>query len=534
MSSRVRALSVAYVQPDQAANPPSRNAVDHAIKLSLFDAMFIPFAPVQPLFFYDGDGLPPFPSLSSSLRSSLAATLAIFTPLAGKLTASSSDEVFIDCSPGAVSPGVRFVEAEYAGDMRRLAVDAEHDVEAFRQLVPEFPVGKLPAPVLAVKVTRPTYDAGGGTGVVAVGVAIHHAVADGKALWQFLRAWAAVSRSGSLAGSGLRPPTFDRAVVNRHPKAEEVARKYVSILAPALPTVSADQTSFNVSRPVRSSMIAMSVLISVGIAIRITSASSQVNAFPEADIKQQRRRTYLLRADQIRSLKRRISLRSSRGAKDEPAVVEPPSTFVAVASLVWTSIVRAKNCSNHAGVDVFLMLAADCRARLRPPLDDTFFGNCVKSCYARATVGELRGSGDDHDGALARAAAAVRDAVRVYLEDPLANAERWLELRQSLPPERIAQIGSSHRFMAYETDFGWGAPSRVELVWAILKELVALLGAPDGAVQVSVALDPGAPGRFRSQLLVAAAGLNMTLIVRVMYVCMVCCPMCIVIVVFRN
>ncbi|TVU12660.1 hypothetical protein EJB05_46311, partial [Eragrostis curvula] len=450
MSSRVRALSVAYVQPDQAANPPSRNAVDHAIKLSLFDAMFIPFAPVQRLFFYDGDGLPPFPSLSSSLRSSLAATLAVFTPLAGKLTASSSGEVFIDCSPGAVSPGVRFVEAEYAGDIRRLAGDAEHDVEAFRQLVPEFPVGRLPVPVLAVQVTRPAYDAGGGTGVVAVGVAVHHAVADGKALWQFLRAWAAVSRSGSLAGSGLRPPTFDRAVVNRHPKAEEVARKYVSILAPALPTV---------------------------------------NAFPEADIKQQRRRTYLLRADQIRSLKRRISLRSSRGAKDEPAVVEPPSTFVAVASLVWTSIVRAKNCSNHAGDDVYLMFAADCRARLRPPLDDAFFGNCVKSCYARATVGELRGSGDDHDGALARAAAAVREAFHVYLEEPLADAERWLQLRRSLPPERIAQIGSSHRFMAYETDFGWGAPSRVELVWAILKEFVALLGAPDGAVQVSVALD---------------------------------------------
>ncbi|TVU12639.1 hypothetical protein EJB05_46290, partial [Eragrostis curvula] len=444
MGSRVRALSVAYVQPDQAADSPSRNA-DHTIKLSLFDAMFIPYAPVQRLFFYEGDNLPPFPALSRSLRSSLAATLAVFTPLAGKLSTSSSGDVFIDCSPGAVSPGVRFVEAEYAADMRRLAADAEHDVEAFRQLVPEFPVGELPVPVLAVQVTRPAEADAGGARVVAVGVAVHHAVADGKALWQFLRAWAAVSRSCSMAGSGIRPPIFDRAVVNRHPKAEEVARKFVRILAPALPTV---------------------------------------NTVPEPDITLQSRRTYMLSGDEIRSVKRRISLQSS---KNEPAVVDPPTTtFVAIVSLIWTSFVRTKNSSNHAGDDVYLIFAADCRARLRPPLDDAFFGNCVKTCYARATAGELRGGGGD---ALARAAAAVLEAVHVYLEDPLADAERWLELLAAVPMDRVAPIASSHRFMAYETDFGWGAPSRVELVWANVKEIVAVLGAPDGAVQVSVALD---------------------------------------------
>jgi len=43
--------------------------------------------------------------------------------------------------------------------------------------------------------------------------------------------------------------------------------------------------------------------------------------------------------------------------------------------------------------------------------------------------------------------------------------------------------------MAYETDFGWGAPSRVELVSLFTRELVLLLGAEDGGVQVTVALD---------------------------------------------
>jgi hypothetical protein len=37
-------------------------------------------------------------------------------------------------------------------------------------------------------------------------------------------------------------------------------------------------------------------------------------------------------------------------------------------------------------------------------------------------------------------------------------------------------------------DFGWGQPSRVELVSVSSPEMTTLLGAPGGAVQVSVAL----------------------------------------------
>ncbi|KAL6606610.1 hypothetical protein ACP70R_042263 [Stipagrostis hirtigluma subsp. patula] len=469
MSSRVQALNVTHVRPDQGTGPPPHHGSGHAIELSPFDTLVIALTPMRRLFFYQGDHLPPFASLIRSLRSSLAATLAVFTPLAGKLAVSSSGDVFIDCSPDAVSQGVRFVEAEYAGgadDMRRLAGDAEHDAEAFLQLAPELPVSALPAPVLAVQVTRPAgADDSAGGGVLAVGVSVSHTVADGQALWQFLRAWAAAVREGSPARPGLTPPTFSREAINRHPRAEEMARMFVRIFAPALPTV---------------------------------------NTFPEPDITRQRRRTYLVGASQIQSLKRRISLQSN-GARNQPAVVEvkPPTAYAAVAALVWTSFVRAKSFPNH-GDDAYLMFAADCRARLRPPVGDAFFGNCVKSCYARATVGELLGGGGDDDGALARAAAAVREAVREYTEEPVADVERWLERHAALPRERVVQIGASHRFPAYETDFGWGAPSRVELASVFVKEFVALVGAPNGGVQVSVALDrehmDGFEVNFLSQL----------------------------------
>jgi hypothetical protein len=102
-----------------------------------------------------------------------------------------------------------------------------------------------------------------------------------------------------------------------------------------------------------------------------------------------------------------------------------------------------------------------------------FLGNCVKLCYARATMGELRDGGV---GALARAASAVREAVREQLEDPLGDVDRWLECYRAVPPDRFVQIGSSHRFAAYETDFGWGKPSRVELAAVFVREFVAVVG----------------------------------------------------------
>jgi hypothetical protein len=143
MNVRVRVLDVTHVSPEETANRPRDHA---AIKLSPFDTFILALPPVQFIFFYDDESLPPFPSLVSSLRTSLAATLALFAPLAGKLTACPNDDVVIDCSPDAVRPGVKFVEAEYSGDsadMRRLARDVEHDTEAFFQLVPELELGRL-------------------------------------------------------------------------------------------------------------------------------------------------------------------------------------------------------------------------------------------------------------------------------------------------------------------------------------------------------------------------------------------------------
>lgn len=229
---------------------------------------------------------------------------------------------------------------------------------------------------------------------------------------------------------------------------------------------------------------------------QLRSASSSSSSPPPG----QRRRTYLLSADQVESLKQRI-FQQSKIANGQPS--KPPSTYVAVSSLAWTCVVRAKSLS-HAD-DAFFMLTADCRRRLRPPVDECFFGNCVTGCYARATVGDLCA---DAEG-LSRAASAIENAIREQLEEPenpLTDIQRWFEFHTALPLDRLVAMGSSHRFKAYETDFGWGAPRRVELVSVFLREMVTLLGARDGGVQVSAALDRACMDAFAANFLRVAGG----------------------------
>ncbi|KAM3207328.1 hypothetical protein ACQJBY_062505 [Aegilops geniculata] len=436
MSSRVRVVHVTRVYPARAT------AADD-LELAFFDIAQIAKIPVQRLFFFDGPGLPPFPSVVSALRSSLADTLAVFFPLAGELAfRPSSGAVVVDCSPAAVSSGVRFVEAEYLGsadDLRRLAREEDHDTEAFSQLVPDLDATQLPARVLAVQVTRPA----AGHGAIAVGVTILHAVADGQAVWQFMRAWSTAARERE----DLVPtPTFDRSPILQHPIAAELYRTFLRFFAPALPLLRAP-----------------------------SGASSTVDTAPQI------RRTFVLTADRIQSLKRQCTPPSGTAGQGQ----SPASTYVAISSLAWASLVRAKSM-DHAD-DTHFLVAADCRRRLRPPPGEGYFGNCIRPCFARANVGELCG-----EGGVARAAAAIRERVREDLErspDPLEGMDRVLDVVRGIPKERLTSVGSSHRFMAYETDFGWGAPSRVELVSMFSAELVTLLGAKEaGAVQESVAL----------------------------------------------
>jgi len=234
----VRVLAVSRVAPAPGA-AGSGAAGEARVKLSFFDTAWVVLPPIQRVFLYElPGGADEFPAAVRRLKESLAATLALYLPLAGKLAyVAETGDVVVDC---AGDPGVAFVEAEAAApdddggggmDVRRLAGDEAHDIPAFLALVPGHDTRVLPAPVLSVQATRLP----GGRGL-ALGLSVHHAVADGQAVWRFVGAWAAAAREGSPVTKALGPPHYDRAAVHV-PNGDEFAREMLRKIAPNLPVV---------------------------------------------------------------------------------------------------------------------------------------------------------------------------------------------------------------------------------------------------------------------------------------------------------
>uniref|UniRef100_A0A3B6B7P3 Anthocyanin 5-aromatic acyltransferase n=1 Tax=Triticum aestivum TaxID=4565 RepID=A0A3B6B7P3_WHEAT len=431
--SPVRVIHASYVDV-----PATAMVSPEPIKLTAMEAQWVVVPVLQHVLLYEGEDLPHFNDVLQSLSSS-AATLRSFAPLAGKLVhLEGTGDVAIVCSS---SDGVGFIVAESDADIHRLAGDEEHDVRVLQRLAPEVDMGELPTPVLAVQATR--FEGG-----VAVGVTVHHGVADGWSLWTFVEAWATACRGETRAAT----PCFDRSLV-KLPGGQELARSFLRKYAPNLPKV-----------------CSLAPLLE--------------------DHARLTRRTFTLDARNIQRLKERIvRLGEAHGAA-------PPSTFIAVVALAWTCFARCKPFASDD--DVMVGFLADARHCLEPPVDAGYFGACLTGCIASLPARELR---DEH--ALAAAARAVQEEVRKKTEDPMAGCN-FLAPAFTVALERLMNVSGASSFRAYElADFGWGRPRRTENTRMNRDGQVALMRARDGlGVQVSVSLlEPAQMAEFKSQLL---------------------------------
>ncbi|KAK1256578.1 Phenolic glucoside malonyltransferase 2 [Acorus gramineus] len=431
MDDHIRVSNVHRVFPQP---PPNITTLNHPppplIELSFLDAFWVQIRPIQRLLFYRTHS--PFPSIVRSLISSLSLTLHTFRPFSATLSLSpDSRDLVIDCTGDG---GVDFVVAESDEDLERLVADhaAQYNWEAYRRLAPELDAGRLPAPVLAVKVT-------GFRGGFAVGVSLHHVAADGHSLSRFMKFWAETCRSGEVKVI-KEEITFDRTVV-KHPRKSDICRRYLDTLAPSRPymPISAAHNSAHLAR-----------------------------------------RTFIATTKIIESLKTAATT-THRG---ESAVeTEPPTTFVAIVAHAWICVVRAKETEHEST----LHFRADCRSRVDPPISYGYCGNCVKVCVVKSRVADLL-----DEGGLAHACGAIQEAIDDAGRDPLKGCEDWAQYAVRALPGGVVNFVGSHKFGFYKVDFGWGRPGRVEFVSMHYDGTVVLHDTRDdeGGVQLSLALPP--------------------------------------------
>ncbi|KAK1289279.1 hypothetical protein QJS10_CPB18g01297 [Acorus calamus] len=413
-------------------------------KLSIFDQFMASSPPIKVLLFFPTDPLD-FPSIVAKLKNSLSKALMHFHPLTGRLTWSPDSNKF-EITHGIIGQSsTAFIEAECDEDFGLLIKSDVHDVRVYSELVPDLRTVEGGAAMEVVSVQVTGFRGGG----LAIGVSMHHVVVDGRAYWSFMKSWAEICRTGREL---VAVPLLDRSAV-REP--DELTRLYLKMA----------QLSSSTRR------------------------SDDPNKSPPSHGPLLTRKSFLLKQSFIQALKDR----ATSNFKDDNGGLTYVSSFVAVCAHAWVCSTQARKIPHHEKPIFYFMV--DCRSLLRPPLPENYFGNVVTPCFVEVEASQLLG-----ENGLAFAAVTIQSAVQSAMKDPLKDCDAWpVWLAKTKEPScSTVNVGSSPKFMKYETDFGWGKPERIEHVPRDTAGMLVLGDARDemGGFQVCMVLPPSQMDEF--------------------------------------
>ncbi|KAF8106011.1 hypothetical protein N665_0149s0038 [Sinapis alba] len=164
------------------------------------------------------------------------------------------------------------------------------------------------------------------------------------------------------------------------------------------------------------------------------------------------------------------------------------SSLQAVLAHLWLSIIKQSRLNREE--ESHIIVAADMRRRLNPPLDMACFGNVTHQAMATATAGEMLDQG------LGWAALQINEQVRSLTNESYKTfAETWVRnVKLPLPKisggprkaETYLVVTSSPWFEVYDNDFGWGKPIavRAEPNNGFGVSLVVFRGVEEGSIDV--------------------------------------------------
>ncbi|KAK2978222.1 hypothetical protein RJ640_024255 [Escallonia rubra] len=378
-----------------------------------------------------------------TLRDALARVLVPYYPFSGRLreTRNGKLEVFFGPDQGAlmVEAYSEMALAEF-GD---LAVPNPAWTSLIFRFPDEEPYKVIDMPPLIAQVTR--FSCGG----FSLGLRICHCLCDGLGAMQFVGAWAATAKTGTLMT--IPQPRWDREIFLprdpprvKYPHIEFMRIDDGSTLTLALWQVKPIQKCYRISREFQA------------------------------------------------------HLKSLAQPKDHFGC----TTFDAMAAHVWKSWVQALDVK-PLDYELRLTFSVNARSKLtNPRLKDGFYGNAVCVACTTSTVSELL------NGCLPDTTRLVREARLGVSEEYLRSTVDYIEVDR---PKRLEfggklTITQWTRFSIYESaDFGWGRPvyaGPIDLtptpqVCVLLPEGEAI---SSGAMVVCICLPESAANKFKDLL----------------------------------
>ncbi|WOG91717.1 hypothetical protein DCAR_0310967 [Daucus carota subsp. sativus] len=437
MSSKTHTVTVIEHCP---VSPPPGSVAQTHMPLTFFDLLWLNFTPFSRLLFYNLNiSTTDFTQkLVPHLKTSLSKALQHYFPLAGNLVTPTA---YNPSARVSTRPAIRYLDgdsviltvAEYDEDFIHLSGDQTRYFDQLSCLAPKLPPGHQEqsveegrevrvSPVLAIQVT--CFPGQG----VCVGFTSSHAVADGSTVFKFIQAWGLIAKNSSRNFSDdavsmmlentqlFSLPFYDRSVIE---DSKDLAGVYISQMG----ETDASQTPPATAKKVRA--------------------------------------TFVLRQTNIEALKKMVSNKLPR--------LSHLSSFTVACGYVWSCLAKTQKeiATNEEDEEEHLIVAVNCRARLDPPLPETYFGNCLTICFITTKNSQLVGG--EGEGFL-RAAELIGESIHKKLNEDgiLKGAEMWYEefkeVKTKWKREHISGIAGSPKFYFYDIDFGWGKPQKYEFV----------------------------------------------------------------------
>lgn len=403
-----------------SVSPAPGGIGDHLFPLSFLDIPWICFYPIHQLCFYEYPHSQSYflQTIVPKLKHSLSIALQHFFPYAGNLIVYPYDAN----STTSKKPEIRYVDgdsvslvvAESTKDFNYLTGNHARKANEFYPLIPQLgQIVKLSdfvkVPLLAVQVT--VFPGHG----FCIGLTTHHVACDGNARVRFLRAWASITKFGDdkvfLASGSL--PFLDRSVLKDPKSLRELFWRQVM------------ESGKQECQP--------------------------PHLFGQTD---KVRVTFVVTQTQINRLKELVFIQRQTLAR--------VSSFVVVCAHVWTCMAKLHAAiSEEKGENELekLVMPADGRARLDPPIPVTYFGNCLIGAIVTVKRDELT----CEEGFL-NAVEIIWDTIRKRFssqESIFEEAETWLTQGDVA---KVLGVAGSPKFNIYDTNFGWGKPNKCEAV----------------------------------------------------------------------